>query len=493
MAHAQSTHLPLLFDPPVPGTQPELAEVPSPTVLRARRVRVNSELFTTTSTPRPEHIRLPLFADREYIAHVTEGQKLGQSIISWRGTLEGYVNGHFSAVWSAGRMSLHVSDGEGSDYHLRPEPGGEHRLVQTPPTEQGTCGFCGAGALPTQAEPNFVNSAPPPPPPAPMAAVTYADVLVLYTPNARADAGGDDAIRSKAYHFVEDSNWRHERSHTHVKFRLVAWQEINYDDSSQDLGRHLANMSSNQHPSESIQDEVTTLRDATGADFVVLLTKGRAHSGSTLGITSGWPSVVEWTQDTAIFTHELGHGMGCFHEINAPDHPPTGNYNLGYGHTETWDLLLDTVSEKRVTIMYSGFNPSTRTDYFSNPDINFTYTGNNCGGFGEGACLDVVHALGVANSVDNARFLRENRAKSAQFKPPRFYMVSEAEGGDGSRLAPSNHLPTIYRQWFPATEALPTDTTVIQLAEGNYSTPIHITQKSRLEKWLGNGKARIGP
>lgn len=491
-ADAQSTSIPALFDPPAPEGKPALAEIlPSATVSRGRRVQLHSELFTTAVSDRPQHIRLPMFSDREYIARITDAQKLGNSIVSWRGTLEGFANGHFSAVWSAGRMSLHLSDGVGGDYSLRPEPEGGHLLEQTPLTELGTCGTCGAVTAPSLAEPNGANLAPPPPDA--LAPVTYVDVLILYTPNARLAAGGTVGIQIKANRFIQDSNWRHDRSNTHVRYRLVAWQEINYDDSAQDLARHLTNMTSKKYPGESIQDEVAALRDGFGADFVTLLTHGRANSGSTLGIAAGWPSVVEWSQDTAIFTHELGHSMGCFHEINAADHPPTGNYNLGYEHTETWDLVVGSASEKRVTIMYSGFNPGTRTDYFSNPDIRFTYTGNDCGGLGDGACIDVVHALGVANSVDNARFLRENRATSARLKPARFFLVSEAQGGDGSRLAPSSHLPTLYNLWLPATEALPSDTTVLQLAEGNYTAPIRITQNSRLEKWLGNGKVRIGP
>lgn len=493
MADAQPARIPVLFDPPTSADQPSLAEIPSPTVLRRRPVQVRPELFNAPATNQPVHVRLPLFSDREYIGRVTDRQTLGDSITSWRGTIEGYVNGHFSLVWSAGKMSLHVSDGKGGDYSVRPEMGGGHQLMQTPPTEQGTCGSCGVAPKPSLAEPELLNSAPPPSSPTPMAELTYVDVLVLYTPNARLDAGGADGIRSKAFHCIQDSNWRHERSNTHVRYRLVGWQEVNYDDSLQDLGRHLTNMATDTYPDESIRNTVTALREEVGADFVILLTKGRANSGSILGVSAGWPCVMEWTQDTVVFTHELGHSMGCFHEINAPDHPATGNYNLAYEHTETWNLVVDTASEKRVTIMYSGFNPSRRTDYFSNPDINFTFTGNSCGGLGDSACLDVVHALGVANSVDNARFLRESRAKSAQLKPSRFFMLSESQGGDGSRLAPSNHLPTIFNQWVYATEALPTETTVVQLAEGNYSTPIRIFKKSRLEKWLGNGKARIGP
>lgn len=493
---AQTARTLTLFDASSPEPFVTLAETMDPGWLRSRTVEVYSDRPDPSRLTPGTLVRLPLFADREYVGRITEVVGLADSVVSWRGTLEGYVNGHFSAVTTVGGTSFHLSDGRGGDFDVRPEAGGAHRLCQARSGELGNCGTCGVTPTRAIAPSALVAPALPPPlppPPKPSADITYIDVLVLYTPNARAAAGGPDAIQSKAYHFIVDSNWRHRRSNTHVQLRLVGWQEIAYDDSSQDLGRHLANMASDRYPAESIQAEVASRREAAGADFVVLLTHGRANSGSVLGIAAGWPSVVEWTQDTAVFTHELGHSMGCHHEINAPDHPPTGNYNLGYGHTEEWDLGVGKVTEKRVTIMYSGFNPDTRTDYFSNPDISFLYTGNNCGGFGDGACLDVTHPLGVANSVDNARYLRENRATSAQLKQPKFYLVREAPGGDGSNLAPANNLSSVYSQWFPATEAVPGAPTIIRVAEGHYPAPIRITQNSRLEKWLGAGPVRLGP
>ncbi len=476
-ASAQLAEAPALFEPPTTGFMEAAIAPLDSSALRIRSLVVNTQLFTTLPPGQTRRVRLPLFADRDYTAVVTEQEGAGTPFFGWRGRLEGYVNGHFSAVLHDGALVMQITDGRGGEFQIRPVPGGGHQVAEPWPGVQGVCGSVGppAPALavgkdagkhpPANLSPSWVN--------------THADVLILYTPNARNAAGGHANIQAKARQFVADSNWRFGRSGTHTYLRLVGVEEIAYDDSAQDLSLHLTRLGIGN---DGYMDDAFARRDAVGADLVCLLPNGRANSGSTLGIAyvGGWAGVVEWSLDTLVFTHEIGHNLGCEHEDGQT------SYNRGYSHTESWNVVIGTVMEQRVTVMYSGFNPGTRTDYFSSPGINFTFTGNDCGG----VCGNVDRPLGIANVADNARWLNENRATTATNRQAIFYGNSAGGAGEATASDPANNLPFIYNAWFPATEVNPAQSATIRLAAGNYPSGARLDKKIRLENW-GGGNARI--
>jgi hypothetical protein len=261
---------------------------------------------------------------------------------------------------------------------------------------------------------------------------------------------------------------------------------IDYDDSSENLTDHITNLTTTNNGAASIVDAVLARREANGADFACLLVYGRANSGSTIGIAFGrWGSVVEVTQDSSTFAHELGHSFGCAHQR---DPAVLTSYNHGFSHTEAWDLEFGFVMETRDTIMYSTFTASQRTDYFSNPNIDYLFTGNDCGGF----CANRWRALGDA-SANNARYLRENRYAAAALHPPRLYVRATANDGNATSLSPENDLPEVYSEWHPLTQGDTTQSATVRLAPGSYPAPIRVTQKSRLERWGLSGQIRIGP
>lgn len=492
-APAQLPTAPDLFDrPPMEIAAASVADPTSP-ALRSRNVTVNRTLFDALPAGGTGRVQLPLFADREYTAVLQREADTNSQFVGWRGRLEGWGRSQVSAVYRDGIVSMHVSDGEGGEFDLRSVPGGGHRVMESWPGVQGVCeagSGHGADEVAAATEPGFAAASSGSAVVSPSHPYTYVDILVLYTPNARNAAGGTSEIHAKVWQFINDSNWRFSRSETGVILRAVGIDEFPYDDSAQDLSRHLTNLSTTNNGPESIVKPVLARRDEVGADTVCLLTHGRANSGDTLGIAyRGWPCVVEWSQDTLVFTHEVGHNLGCQHEKGSQGTPDAG-YNHGYSHRESWDLGLATEHETRVSIMNSSFSPSQRTDYFSNPNILFTFTGNSCGGL----CADVDRPMGDADSADNARYLRENRATTARLRQANFYLDSAiGPGGNATERQPDNNVARVYNTYFPATEIDSTLPAVIRLAPGNYTSAVRITQNSRLEKWGGGAKARIGP
>ena len=142
--------------------------------------------------------------------------------------------------------------------------------------------------------------------------------------------------------------------------------------------------------------------------------------------------------------------------------------------------------------MNSAFNPSQRTDYFSSPGINYTFTGTSCDGLG-----DAVHPLGVTDQSENVRYLRDVRFDTAERTLPLFYVATwggdSLEVGRGTSLYPENDLPDIYNEWIPKSELLSFQNAVVRIWQGNYPTPGRVSRKSRLENWGNAGVVRFGP
>ena len=137
---------------------------------------------------------------------------------------------------------------------------------------------------------------------------------------------------------------------------------------------------------DGLMDELHTLRDASGADMVALL----SESGiGACGIAYLAPdsddrmfSVI--AQSCAVgnlsFAHELGHNQGASH-----DAANAGNGYTPYGFGWRWNT--STGSLRRSIMAYS---PGSRRQFFSNPDVI------NSGG-----------TTGDAQQADNARLIGE--------------------------------------------------------------------------------------
>ena len=141
------------------------------------------------------------------------------------------------------------------------------------------------------------------------------DVAVFYTPAARDDAGGTEAIEDEIDSMVSGTNWAYRWSSVNQRINLVAVEEVNYTEvnSQTDLNRLTSR-------TDSYMPEVHAIRDRADADIVMLirqvtgLSGGRAHLMTTVSSAFASSAFGVVNVDTRNFAHELGHIMGLHHD-----------------------------------------------------------------------------------------------------------------------------------------------------------------------------------
>jgi len=202
------------------------------------------------------------------------------------------------------------------------------------------------------------------------------DVLVAYTPAARAAAGGTTAMEARIQLGITETNQAYADSQVTQRLRLVGTTEVAYTESgspSTDLNRLTF--------TDGFMDGVFALRDSTRADMVSLIVNGY---GTTVGCgvawlmgPTNWPgfesrafSVVDelCISPNYTFGHELGHNMGLNHARVDPVGTGAFPYSFGY---------KDPASVFRTVMSYNCPVNCPRVLHFSNPNV--TYSGGTTG------------------------------------------------------------------------------------------------------------------
>src|SRR5687768_12312401 len=146
------------------------------------------------------------------------------------------------------------------------------------------------------------------------------DVMVLYTPGAQAEAGGQQVIVDRIRRAVADANMVLSNSQIDVTLRLVHHQQVSYDDSSREGSRASAYAA---HTWVSSEQSVAALRDEYGADLVSLWTAkisplgvGRQPDNPDGSASDGlgYNVVDVGFANNLTFTHEIGHNLGAGHD-----------------------------------------------------------------------------------------------------------------------------------------------------------------------------------
>jgi hypothetical protein len=225
------------------------------------------------------------------------------------------------------------------------------------------------------------------------------DVLVFYTPLARAGAGGTAAIEAEANLFIAQSNDAYANSQIGLQINMVHLEEIDYDESGTYSG-HLASLA---NPGDGIMDHVHGLRYHHSADMVAMLVADGTYCGIAYLMQELSPasesvmfSVTTWYCGGLVFAHELGHNMGCCHApgdgggcTNAGLFP----YSVGYRYHG------DSGTQWRTVMAYS---PGNRIPFFSNPDVSW-----------DGEPTGVP--AGQPGEADNALTINQTRETIASF------------------------------------------------------------------------------
>ena len=206
--------------------------------------------------------------------------------------------------------------------------------------------------------------------PDPLAADSAArfDVMALYSPAARAAAGGTTAMRALVNLAVAETNTAYSRSGVIPRVRLVYTGEVvgytEVGDFSTDLSRL-------RSPSDGFMDDIHALRNAFGADLVSLIIQG---DGSLCGLGYLMTSLSAGFEANAFsvsarncatgnytFSHEMGHNMGLQHDrINQSS---DGVFPHSHGYVDVTHNFRDIMG------VASGCGGCPRIQNFSNPNV----------------------------------------------------------------------------------------------------------------------------
>lgn len=228
------------------------------------------------------------------------------------------------------------------------------------------------------------------------------DLMVVYTDDARLNAGGTTNMVNLINLAVSETNNGYERSNIIQRMNLVHTAEVSYaDDSSFNWNTALNNLTNN----DGVIDEVRLWRDTYGADLVVLIVNNVTYCGI------GWLMTPTYTYDSVGFSvvsrscatgyyslaHETGHNMGAHHDrANASG---TAMYSYSYGY-QAPNFAFRTI------MSYNCSTYCPRINNWSNPEIYY-------GGLPTG-----VNYL-ASNSADNRMTLNNTAGIVANFRQSR--------------------------------------------------------------------------
>ena len=248
--------------------------------------------------------------------------------------------------------------------------------------------------------------------------VVTIDVAVVYTPVARAEAGGAAAIEAEIDLMIAETNEAYGASGVIHRVALVARSEVPYAETfgQPDIVR-LAD------PSDGHLDEAYALRDETGADLVHLIVGG---SYDVCGIAERPGAVGITLRDcnSITFAHELGHNMSLYHDrfregAGVSSHPAYGYVNqqmfkAGAPQSSRWLTIM--ASDNQCEL--ADFRCS-RLPHFSNPRQR--YNGDPLGvayGAGGSGVTGPADAAAVLNVTGPAVAAWRDRPSNAANRPP---------------------------------------------------------------------------
>ncbi len=282
------------------------------------------------------------------------------------------------------------------------------------------------------------------------------DVMVVYTPAAREEAGGDRAIRALINLWIADTNDAYLNSGVHQQMHLVWTAEVEYSGKPGDVRSPVDRLI---HPSDGYLDEVHVLRDRYKADLVHLVLDNGFTQPDSICTGEAKPvrdpssrDAAERTPfsstttgcDSVVFAHETGHSMGLRHDRYAEIHGCCGNLNMAYPYSHGYVNQRGfeagaPASSRWYTIMTSNSQQCRDAGYscerllrFSNPDL--TYNGDPMGVPGDEPSLSVDGPADARRSLNEARVFVANYRVADTTPSDRNWLVG------GQRLLPGQFI-----------------------------------------------------
>ena len=259
------------------------------------------------------------------------------------------------------------------------------------------------------------------------------DLLILWSPAAREEAGGRQEIETIVDHLVAVANRAYADSGAHVRFNVAHMQEIDVEDDGRLnlfwplVGRHYPLL---DH--RDIRQTALRMRDVVGADLIHFLGSGAGCGGRAevppsldyaheafIGVSKQACVINGYDQ---VFAHELGHNFGVHHDrfVNREENWPPKPRPYGHGYVNQAMFLPDApASAAWLTVMAYSDQCSLRFEgrncmwlaRLSNPTQ--THLGDPLGAEGE------VETRTVQGPADARRAINDLRAVVAGYKAPK--------------------------------------------------------------------------
>lgn len=346
------------------------APTPSLPALRARDVFINeTALFPARPGPMARRLSLNLFPDAHYLAILERVERNASGSITWIGRLENIPMSQVILVHRDRSLIGLIASTQGV-YTLEYAGDQMHRLAQInqaqyPPGAEDTpplpfTALATFAALPLSPAISGLDDG------------SRQDVLVAYTPQARAAAGGSAAIQSVVELAVALTNLALRNSQTLTQFQLV----YSYETPTDEAGNLLTDLTRLVNRADGYYDEIHAYRDSYHADYVTLLTAadptycGMGYLQSTPDNANFESAAFNTVRQACAagdltLSHELGHNMGLRHDW----YMDAGVTPYPYAHG-----LVNRAQQWRTVMAYNnwcalaGFS-CTRLPYYTNPDI----------------------------------------------------------------------------------------------------------------------------
>jgi peptidyl-Asp metalloendopeptidase len=388
-----------------PGAHSDLlftsSETTSPTSsigLRSRQTQMNTHSLLLQSGPAqgaPEQLTLNLFPDAVFSATKTREVQLSESAWSWHGVVDNTPMSEVTITVNGEMIAANIH-AEHADFQIRTTSSGMYTIeevdlsslangaepVSTPlfdafDEEEATAHDSDRGATAD--------------------AATIVDVLVVYTAEAVSGAGSEEALNTEILLALSETNEGYVQSNVEHRLRLASQEQLEWDETAErfDFSSTLTMLA---NPSDNIMDEVHALRDAVGADEVVLIVEGD-NSYCGIGYLMTHPSAAFAPFAFSVvarvcaagnysFAHEVGHNMGSNHNHSAAS---DGAYPFSYGY-QAPDVGVRTVMAYGCPTSYC-----RRVNRWSNPATSWE-----------------SHALGVAGNGADAADNHESLNRTAR-------------------------------------------------------------------------------
>lgn len=390
----------------------ELAARRRPAARRVRYVHGSPGFLDPKNSPFLDYpsgrvIDLELFEDTRLpvVLVDTEVLKSGVQLVS--GRIEGHPDSRFLMAVSDGVASLSIEVSPDERYLVDPLDDGVYEIQEIDPGLIPRCldplhMFLDADVLAARGEDSgrLAFEAPPTAGASDPNADALIDLLVVYTTDMK-DAHSEISIRLKTELAVEEANGDFRRSGARVRLRLVHLQAVDYTEN----GSNSDALERVRRTEDDYMDEVHAIRDQVGADVVCLLQEKQDSTSSGIAYVltessnyyneSYGFSVVEYRYLTGSNTlvHEVGHNLGCHHDIDHAGSP--GLFPFSYGYH------IKNPSGNVVYRTIMAYRPGTRVSYFSTPHLTY--------GSSE-------YPIGVADEADNVESLNRASFEVSNFR-----------------------------------------------------------------------------